>query len=77
MWKEFAEGFEPTINFKEVAESLNQTYPLLDEVPALRWGTIPTEQLKNVIKYINAMDLWIDLAPEEEKEEVEEVEKTA
>lgn len=64
LWDDFVGTNKPMVDFSKKWEDIMKRYPLLDELShhEIRYGNIKENKLESVIRYINAIDLWIDMA---------------
>lgn len=70
-WDELIHDKKGTVDFKNVAEVINEQYPFLSHYShnLQSENNITDTVLENITRYINAMDLYVDLA-DEPKEKV-------
>lgn len=71
LWFDFVNGVSASFDFALEMDKVNNTYPILDQYNTeLRFPTRMEDKVfNNIVQYINAIDLWIDLAPENTKTE--------
>jgi hypothetical protein len=65
LWDDFVKNAKGTVDFVKESEQAIKRYPFLDSRD-LQYDSMDNNKLAHVVKYVNAMDLWIDMSPEKE-----------
>jgi hypothetical protein len=70
LWDDLVKGQTGTVDFEAAGAEAERQYPFLNFYTLQHEDNMNEKECKDIVRYINAMDLYVDLCPETETKEL-------